>query len=157
MVLQNQSKMKIVSISPNGTWNSNDGNTFYKFQIQFDNGQSGTLFSKSQDAPHQVGEDINCTINERGTIKVERSGGGNWSRGGAAPRANDAERTASIVRQVALKAAVELSAAHAAAGKSIPTDNILDLAERFNAWLEKKEVKHEAHMAIRQAVEESPF
>jgi len=75
--------MKIVSISPNGTWNSNDGNTFYKFQIQFDNGQSGTLFSKSQDAPHQVGEDINCTINERGTIKVERSGGSNWNRGGA--------------------------------------------------------------------------
>jgi hypothetical protein len=61
------------------------------------------------------------------------------------------------VRQVALKAAIELSAAHAAAGKSIPTDNILDLAERFNAWLEKKEVKQEAHMAIRQAVEESPF
>jgi len=28
--------MKIVSISPNGTWNSNDGNTFYKFQIQLD-------------------------------------------------------------------------------------------------------------------------
>ncbi len=58
---------KITSITPNGQWNE-----FYKMDIRFDDGEFGTAFAKSQTPPYKVGDEVEYTKNEKGTIKIQR-------------------------------------------------------------------------------------
>jgi hypothetical protein len=68
---------KIVSITPTGQWQD-----LFKFEIRFDNGDFGTAFAKSQTPSYQVGDEVEYTKNEKGTIKIQRPnnfGGGGVS------------------------------------------------------------------------------
>lgn len=148
---------KVTSISPAGTWTSGDGATFYKYQMTFDDGRHGTIFSKNSSEPHQPGDELSFTINEKGTIKIDRPA---YNGGGASAYrkpADDSARSASIIRQVALKAAVEYCNAFIGQGQPIGQDKVLATAQIFNDWManEKKEVSHAQHMAER--VNEVPF
>jgi hypothetical protein len=136
---------KIISITPTGMWQD-----LHKLEIRFDTGDFGTAFAKSQTPPYAVGEDVEYTKNEKGTVKIQRAnafGGG----GGYAPSAPSApktdERSASIIRQVALKSAVE----YACAAKH-DVNTILANAETFNAWMTGQSAapaSHTEHFANR--------
>jgi hypothetical protein len=123
---------KIISITPTGQWQD-----LFKLEIRFDNGDFGTAFAKSQTPPYAVGDEVEYTKNEKGTVKIQRPnsfGGGGYtpsasSASSSAPKNND-ERSLSIIRQVALKAAVE----YACAAKH-DVNTILANAETFNAWM----------------------
>ena len=142
---------KIVSITPKGQWQE-----FYKLDIRFDNGDFGTAFAKSPTPSYAVGDEVDYTKNEKGTIKINKPFGGGFNGGSggsfatASKSAGD-ERSASIIRQVALKAAVEYACA---AGHDVNT--ILANAATFNEWMTgtQSAATHQEHFATRN---ESPF
>jgi hypothetical protein len=142
---------KIVSITPTGQWQD-----LFKLEIRFDNGDFGTAFAKSQTPSYSVGDEVEYSKNEKGTIKIQRPnsfgggfGGGSTPSYSAAPKTDD--RSASIIRQVALKAAVEYACA---AGHDVNT--ILANASTFNEWMTgtQSAATHQEHFATRN---ESPF
>lgn len=122
---------KIVSITPKGQWQE-----FYKLEVRFENGDFGTAFAKSQTPPYAVGDEVEYTKNDKGTLKISKQnnfGGYNGGNGGSfanTSKVSGDERSASIIRQVALKAAVEYGCA-----ASHDINTILGNAETFNAWM----------------------
>jgi len=141
---------KIVSITPTGQWQD-----LFKLEVRFDNGDFGTAFAKSQTPSYAIGDEVEYSKNEKGTIKIQRPFGGGGSFGGSfsnASKASGDERSASIIRQVALKSAVEYACA---AGHDVNT--ILANAETFNKWMSGQSAapaSHTEHFATRN---ESPF
>jgi len=144
---------KIVSITPTGMWQD-----LHKLEIRFDNGDFGTAFAKSQTPSYQVGDEVEYTKNEKGTVKIQRPnnfGGFNGGSGGSfanASKSSGDDRSASIIRQVALKAAVEYACAAAH-----DVNTILANAETFNKWMSGQSAapaSHTEHFATRN---ESPF
>jgi hypothetical protein len=145
---------KITSITPTGQWNE-----FFKFEVRFDDGDFGTAFAKSNTPPYAVGDDVTYTKNEKGTIKIQKAGfTNNYTAPFAKSAAGGDDRGKSIIRQVALKSAVEMSASYVAQGATIPVEKIFELAEKFNVWMlnEQKGASHEEHFAPR-VEESSPF
>jgi hypothetical protein len=145
---------KIISITPTGQWNE-----FFKFEVRFEDGDFGTAFAKSNTPPYAVGDDVTYTKNEKGTIKIQKAGfQNNYTTPFAKSAAGGDDRGKSIIRQVALKSAVEMSASYVAQGATIPVEKIFELAEKFNAWMlnEQKGATHEEHFAPR-VEESSPF
>ena len=143
---------KIVSITPKGQWQD-----LFKLDIRFDNGDFGTAFAKSPTPSYNVGDEVDYTKNEKGTIKINKPFGGGFG-GGSTPSytpsyggAKSDDRSASIIRQVALKAAVEYACA---AGHDVNT--ILANAATFNEWMNGNQstATHQEHFATRN---ESPF
>jgi hypothetical protein len=65
---------KIVSITPTGQWQD-----LFKLEIRFDNGDFGTAFAKSQTPSYGVGDEVEYTKNEKGTIKIQRPNFGGFS------------------------------------------------------------------------------
>lgn len=141
---------KIVSITPKGQWQE-----FFKLEIRFDNGDFGTAFAKSPTPSYGVGDEVEYSKNEKGTIKIQKPGGWNGGSGGSFATASKSagdERSASIIRQVALKAAVEYGCA-----ASHDVNTILGNAEIFNKWMtgqSETAISHTEHFATRN---ESPF
>ncbi len=139
---------KIISITPTGQWQD-----LYKLEVRFDSGDFGTAFAKSQTPPYAVGEDVEYTKNEKGTIKIQRANAFGATTGGAytpsvgsMPKSND-DRSASIIRQVALKSAVEYACA-----AQHDVNTILANAETFNAWMTGQSAapaSHTEHFANR--------
>jgi hypothetical protein len=145
---------KITSITPTGQWNE-----FFKFEVRFEDGDFGTAFAKSNTPPYAVGDDVTYTKNEKGTIKIQKAGfQNNYTASFAKSAAGGDDRGKSIIRQVALKSAVEMSAAYVAQGATIPVEKIFELADKFNVWMlnEQKGASHEEHFAPR-VEESSPF
>lgn len=132
---------KIISITPTGQWQE-----FFKLEVRFDNGDFGTAFAKSQTPPYAVGDEVEYSKNEKGTVKIQRPnsfGGGGYTP--SAPKTD--ERSASIIRQVALKSAVEYGSA-----AKHDVNTILANAETFNAWMTGQSaapVSHTEHFANR--------
>ncbi len=95
-------------------------------KLRFDNGDFGTAFAKSPTPSYAVGDEVDYTKNEKGTIKINKPFTGGFSGGNGGSFANTSkvsgdERSASIIRQVALKAAVEYACA---AGHDVNTSLI---------------------------------
>lgn len=139
----------IVSITPKGQWQE-----FHKFEVRFDNNDFGLAFAKTPTPSYNVGDDVQYTKNEKGTLKIQRNG---WSGGNGGSFANTSkvsgdERSASIIRQVALKAAVEYGAA---AGHDVQA--ILANAETFNEWMSGNQPKTPTYDQHFQTRDESPF
>lgn len=141
---------KIISITPKGQWQE-----FYKLEVRFDNGDFGTAFAKSPNPSYQIGDEVDYSKNEKGTIKIQKAGGFGGGNGGSfsnTSKVSGDERSASIIRQVALKAAVEYACA---AKHDVPT--ILVNADLFNKWMlgqSDDAISHTEHFASRN---ESPF
>jgi hypothetical protein len=54
-------------MTPTGQWQD-----LFKLEIRFDNGDFGTAFAKSQTPSYGVGDEVEYTKNEKGTIKIQR-------------------------------------------------------------------------------------
>lgn len=124
---------KVVGVQGNGTF-ANDYGTFYKWEVDFENGDSGQYNSKTEtQSKFVMGQDAKYTLTSREhngntyyTVKPffdqNTPGGGKWQP--------DPLKDARITRMAVLKAAVEL----AAAGK-INTPDVLAAAGKFEAWV----------------------
>lgn len=62
-------KSKITRITKQDPWQD-----MFKFEIEFENGHKGMMYKKTPDTPHAVGDLLEYTLNEKGTIKVAYDG-----------------------------------------------------------------------------------
>jgi hypothetical protein len=138
---------KITSITPTGQWRD-----LYKFDVTLDTGEKGTVFGKTPQLRFGIGDEVAHSINEKGTMKLDKPqyGGGapSYSGGGSqsAP-AQTGSKDELIVRQVAIKAAVELAASH-----GLDMNAMFKAAEEINAWILNKPGRtHQDHF------EDDPF
>lgn len=127
----------------------------YKFQVALDNGQSGTAYSKQPTLRFQLGDEVAATLNDRGSLKLESPQYAGQAQGTNTGYTNQAapagmSKDELIVRQVALKAGVELGAA-----QGLDLNQILQHANVFNDWIMRKEPgrTHEQHFTQ----DEDPF
>jgi hypothetical protein len=127
---------KVVSVTGDGTWKE-----FYKFEVELDNGDSGVMYKKTQQHWLEINQEINYSINDKGTLKVIREGWNNnpSSNGASQDRFYSKEEKSKIFdakdRRISklsvLKCAVDI-----AISKGVYTpDEILGQAEQFLGWI----------------------
>ena len=125
---------KVTNVQGSGTFKE-----LYVFELQLDNGDTGKIYKKGQDAGVKVDEEITYTLNDKGSIKIQReqySGGG----GGGFSKSNpDVQK--SIIKQSSLKAAVELCSAYIKSGNSVNSADVLRLADTFTNWVNGAETE----------------
>lgn len=109
------------------------------YKLQLDNGQSGSIFTKSWEP--KVGEELNYTYDVEKSRFKRVNPNSNYSGGGGGYKSSGAtggSKDKLIVRQVALKAAVDYSS-----GMNLKASQVLQVAEIFNNWV-NQEPKAEA-------------
>ncbi len=126
------------------------------YKLQLDNGQSGSVFTKTWEP--KIGEEFSYTYDvEKSRFKrvnpnSNYSGGG----GGYKPSAGaGGSKDKLIVRQVALKAAVEFST-----GMDFKVKQVLQIADIFNDWVnqeQKQEAPTPAPAQVREQEDDLPF
>jgi hypothetical protein len=148
---------RITSIAPAGNWNG-----MYKFTVVLDNGQSGTAYSRQPTLRFNIGDEVTATLNEKGSMKLDAPGYAGQQPGYQNNQqsyqqngyTNQAVPTISkdelIVRQVAIKCAVELGAA-----QGMDLMQIIRTAEVLNDWvnMRQKGKTYEEHFTQ----DEDPF
>jgi hypothetical protein len=119
---------KITHVQGAGTWND-----MFKFEVTMENGDTGTVFSKSQQPPFAVGDTKNYEITPSGRghkIKwvQEQRAFTSSSTGSNYQSNNSKDKEESIARAVALKAAVDLH-------NSDEPFKIIEVAQQFEHYL----------------------
>lgn len=133
---------KIASATPNGMWNA-----FHKFTVTLDNGSTGTVYSKNPQLRFNVGDEVAYEVNDKGTMKLDKPQYGGGSSSYSAP-SGGGSKDELIVRQVALKAAVEYACSNGA-----DVNKVLQFAESFNNWIMQKPQA----VSYNQHFEQDPF
>ena len=107
---------RVTNVQGNGTWETNDGTTFYKFEISMENGDSGEYYAKTQDqTKFKVGEVTAYTYKGGKFPKINPAWNPSNPGGGSS-----FDRESAIIRQTCIKAGAEIAsspeqAIHAAA------------------------------------------
>lgn len=135
------------------TWND-----FKIYKLHLDNGQSGSILTKTWEP--KSGEEFNYTYDvEKSRFKRVNPNAGNYSSNPGSYNSSKPSNTSKdklIVRQVALKAAVEF-----ANGMNLKASQVLQVAEIFNNWVNndpaKEEVPQPAPASAREQEDDLPF
>ena len=114
---------KVESVQGAGTFND-----LYKYEVAFEDGTTGNMYKKSDNPYIKAGDEVNYTISDKGTIRIERDNKQAFSGSGFKARQNDPRKELLIVKQVCLKAAVEL------VKKNDPVA-VIENAEIFVKWV----------------------
>ena len=122
---------KVTNVQGSGTFKE-----LYVFELQLENGDTGKIYKKAQDAGVKVGEEITYTLNDKGSIKIQRE---QYSGGGFSKSNPDVQK--SIIKQSSLKAAVELCSAYIKSGNSVNSADVLRLADTFTNWVNGAETE----------------
>jgi hypothetical protein len=115
---------KIVSINPTGQWQD-----LHKMEVTFDDGQSGTAFSKTPTPWYSVGDEVEYSLNAKGSVKISKGTSGYTS----APKASyggGSSKDEQIAKSVVFKGAIDL----ACAGK-INVSDIVSFVEKYTPVL----------------------
>lgn len=122
---------KIKAINGDGTWKD-----LFKFEVEIDNGDIGNMYKKSDNPFVEVGQEINYTLSDKGTLKIIEEGGGTGGSSYSYAKKDDVQRY--IIRQSCLNRAVDFHIAK----QSFSEEEILKQAERFEQWVLTKNVDH---------------
>jgi hypothetical protein len=130
---------KVVSVKGDGTFND-----LYKFDVELDNGDNAKMYKKTPQHWLEEGQEINYTINEKGTLKVIREGWdhktlSNGSGGGSSNFKKDNSVQEYIIKQSSLKCAVDVCISQGLHS----TEDILSRADAFKEWVLEQEEKKE--------------
>jgi hypothetical protein len=128
---------KLISVNGAGTWNAPDGKMLYKFEIETESGDVGTIFKMREDSGLSIGEDIDYEM-INGKLKMAQKPfgekGGSYSNKNGMSKEEwaekDKQKSDKIAKAVALKEAV---AFHTTEGGDI--NAVLNNAEIFYNWL----------------------
>tara|TARA_R110001599_G_scaffold88633_2_gene235444 strand:+ start:168 stop:593 length:426 start_codon:yes stop_codon:yes gene_type:complete len=133
-----EKKSKVVSVQSNGTWEGQYG-VMYKYEVAFENGDSGEYSSKSAEQNKFVkDQETDYQFIDGKFPKVKPVS--NFQQGGnftPAPKSDKVQEY--IVKQSSLKASVDFCIAN---GGDIKT--VLDTAEVFSNWVLKNEKPNSA-------------
>lgn len=115
-------------------------NDFNIYKLSLDNGQSGSIFTKTWEP--KTGEEFNYTYDVEKSRFKRVNPNSNYSGGGGGYKPSSGgggSKDKLIVRQVALKAAVEYSA-----GMNLKANQVLQVADIFNEWVNQQPKPEEA-------------
>lgn len=99
---------KVKGVQPNGTWNTNDGATFYKFEYHMEDDTILTAFHKTAEPVAQPGDQVEYEVTKQsqrgksGKVRKPGSGGAAYTQG-----SSRADVQAEISRQWAINAAIQ--------------------------------------------------
>ena len=133
-------KSIVTSCQADGSWTSKKyGTEFYRFEIAFENGDSGEYSSKSVEQTKFVtGQEAEYTIENNGygnkikpVSSYEGGNTGSSSSGGYKSKGRSAETELSIVRQSSLKCATDYVIANG--GDEL---RVIEVAELLTAWVQ---------------------
>jgi single-stranded DNA-binding protein len=135
-------------------------NDFNIYKLSLDNGQSGSIFTKTWEP--KAGDEFNYTYDVEKSRFKRVNPNANYSGGGGSYKPSGGgggSKDKLIVRQVALKAAVEFST-----GMNLKANQVLQVADIFNDWVNqepKQEEKQEASTPppaqVREQEDDLPF
>ena len=125
-----QKKSKVTNVQSNGTWEGSYG-TMYKFEVSFENGDTGEYSSKSKDQnKFVIGHETEYEFTDGKYPKVKPvynpPSGGSFNKFN-----NDPNRQKMIVKQSSLKVASDLCIAN----KKTDLDSVFNVAEQIVAWV----------------------
>jgi len=119
---------KVLDVQANGTWKTDDGTTFYKFEVTMENGDSGEYYAKSPDQEKFTkGQPASYTFRDGKFPKIKPVWTQTTTGGGTTTTHN---REDLIVRQTCIKAGAEVS--------NNPEHAVM-AAEVFYRWVMLKE------------------
>lgn len=133
------------------TWND-----FKIYKLHLDNGQSGSILTKTWEP--QTGEEFTYTYDVEKSRFKRVNPNSNYSGGGGGYKPSgggSSSKDKLIVRQVALKAAVEFST-----GMNLKANQVLQVAEIFNDWINitpKQEAPTPPPAQVREQEDDLPF
>lgn len=120
-------KSKLTNVQGNGNWKE-----FFKFDVEFENGECGTIYRKSNDAKVNIGEEYSYTLSDKGTVKIVNT---NFTNSSNNSFKDHTDRQESIIRQSTLKCAVEYLK-----GAEASLEEVFEAAEQMILWVNKSEV-----------------
>ena len=109
----------IKSVQPSGNFKE-----LFMFEVELDNGDTGNIYKKSINPGLELGQSVTYTINDKGTIKIQRDIPNQYTQ-----NVNTDDRQELIVKQSCLKAAVEFC------DKNCTIEHIIANAEVFYNWV----------------------
>lgn len=115
-------------------------NDFNIYKLSLDNGQSGSIFTKTWEP--KAGEEFNYTYDVEKSRFKRVNPNSNYTGGGGGYKPSSGgggSKDKLIVRQVALKAAVEYSS-----GMNLKANQVLQVADIFNEWVNQQPKPEEA-------------
>lgn len=126
---------KVTQVSGNGVWESQQYGKFYKFEVVFENGDSGQYMSKEENqTKFKVGIESDYTITSKDvngklyyTIKAAQG----QKQGGWNKSAPDPEKEARIARMSVLKVATDIYLDN----QNMEISDIIPLAQMFERWV----------------------
>ena len=119
---------KVTAVQANGSWDGAYG-TMYKFEVTFDNGDTGEYNSKSKEQEKFViGKEVTYTFSGGKFPKIKPVYAPQAPTGGFTPRAEDPKRQELIIKQSCLKAAVDTV-------KSDDYTAVLEVATIYVNWV----------------------
>ena len=129
MALLKTSKVK--SVQANGTWDSKFGGTFYKFEVEMENGNAGEYSSKTKDQDKfVVGEKVQYEFEDGRFPKIKpyyNKGNYPFTKAGDNP-----DRQRAISRWAGLGRSIDYL------GASASEEQLYKQAERFIEWVNEK-------------------
>ncbi len=145
----------VKSVQSNGTFEFN-GKTFYKYEVQMENGDVGDYNSISQDQNNFIAGKVVNYLYDVSKPKYPKikpiynftgspKNNGDYQNKQKAQRGDDVQKM--IVRQSCLKAAVELSS------KNAKLEDILAAADVFVDWVYDVESKEEKYLEVKSKKE----
>ena len=125
-----QKKSKVISVQSNGTWEGSYG-TMYKFEVLFENGDTGEYSSKSKDQnKFVIGHETEYEFTDGKYPKVKPvynpPSGGSFNKFN-----NDPNRQKMIVKQSSLKVASDLCIAN----NKTDLNSVFKMADQIVAWV----------------------
>lgn len=94
-------KSKVTSVQASGNFKD-----LFVFEVEFENGDVGKLYRKTEDHKLEIGQELEYTLNDKGSIKIAQPA---YSGGGGKKYDPEAEKIKQVLisRQSSVKAAVD--------------------------------------------------
>ena len=118
-----EGKSKLKTVQGNGNWKE-----FYKFDVEFEDGNGGTIYRKTNEPKVTIGEEYNYSINDKGSVKIVNP---NYQNNGFNGGGSNSPKTdEQIVRMNSVTNAVAYCR-----GSNCSPEEILETSQIFRDWI----------------------
>ena len=116
-------KSKVTNVQASGNFKE-----LFVFEVEFENGDVGKLYRKSEEHKLDIGQELEYTLNDRGSIKIQQPA---YQGGGGKKYDPEAENKKQILisRQSSVKAAVDFCR-----NQDCAIDIVLENAAIIHEW-----------------------
>mgnify|MGYP003141801973 FL=1 len=142
---------KVTNVQGNGTFKD-----MHVFEVELENGDMGKIYKKSREAGIDVGQELEYTMNEKGTIKIVTEYQKNLAAGSVSSNGvtntykKDDNVQQLIVKQSSLKAAVDFC------DDTSTVKDVIKVAQEFVDWVMDNKVPIENNSGL-NGTDDLPF